>query len=121
MRRKAKVGRPIEPDNRFQSPKVAKFINYVMQEGKKSTARSVVYDSFDLIKEKTKTNAIDIFEEAIKNVGPHTELRSRRVGGANYQIPHEVSPRRRLTLAIRWILEAARSKSGRPMANRLAD
>ncbi len=121
MRRKAKIIRLIAPDLIYQSPRVAKFINYVMKEGKKSVARRVVYDSFSILKEKTKTEPIDIFEEALKNVGPHTELRSRRVGGANYQIPHEVDPRRRLTLAMRWILESVRSKSGRPMAARLAD
>ncbi|MBI2100747.1 MAG: 30S ribosomal protein S7 [Candidatus Vogelbacteria bacterium] len=121
MRRKIKINRQVQPDLVYHSPKVAKFINYVMRRGKKSVARRAVYDSFVAIKEKTKSEPLEVFETALKNVGPHTELKSRRVGGANYQIPHEVSPRRRLTLAMRWILEAARGKTGRPMAARLAD
>lgn len=121
MRRKIKINRSIQPDFLYRSLKVAKFINYVMRRGKKSVARRTVYDSFTAIKEKVKADPLEVFEAALKNVGPHTELKSRRVGGANYQIPHEVNPRRRLTLAIRWILEAARAKSGRPMAARLAD
>ncbi|MBI2097929.1 MAG: 30S ribosomal protein S7 [Candidatus Vogelbacteria bacterium] len=121
MRRKIKINRQIQPDLVFRSLKVAKFINHVMRRGKKSVARRAVYDSFAAIKEKTKSEPLEVFETALKNVGPHTELKSRRVGGANYQIPHEVNSRRRLTLAMRWILEAARSKSGRPMSARLAD
>ena len=121
MRRKIKINRQLQPDLVYQSPKVAKFINYVMKRGKKSVARRVIYDSFAEIKEKMKNDPLEVFEEALKNVGPHTELKSRRVGGANYQIPYEVNPRRRLTLAMRWILNAARSKPGQPMAKRLAE
>jgi small subunit ribosomal protein S7 len=121
MRRKTKVNRSIKPDRLYHSNKVAKFVNYVMQQGKKSVAQRVVYDSFSFLKGEGKTEPIEIFEEAVKNVGPHTELRSRRVGGANYQIPHEVSPRRRMTLAMKWIIEAARAKTGQPMSRRLAD
>ncbi|MEK7552737.1 MAG: 30S ribosomal protein S7 [Patescibacteria group bacterium] len=121
MRRKIKINRLLSPDAVHQSLKVAKFINYVMERGKKSTARRLVYGSFAELKEKTKGDPLEVFEEAIKNVGPHTELKSRRVGGANYQIPHEVNPRRRLTLAMKWIIESARAKSGKPMASRLAE
>ncbi len=121
MRRKIKIHRTIQPDLVYRSLKVAKFINYVMRRGKKSVARRAVYGSLAEIKEQVKGEPLEIFEEALKNVGPHTELKSRRVGGANYQIPYEVNPRRRLTLAIRWILNAARSKTGRPMAKRLAE
>jgi len=121
MRRKIKINRVIEPDLVHGSLKVANFINYVMKEGKKSVARRVVYDAFAEIKKQTKSEPLEVFEEALKNVGPHTELKSRRVGGANYQIPHEVNPRRRLTLAMRWLLIAARAKKGKPMSARLAD
>lgn len=121
MRRKVKINRPLRPDLVHQSLKVAKFINYIMMSGEKAIARQVVYGSLDKIKEKFKSEPLEVFEEALKNVGPHTELKSRRVGGANYQIPHEVNPRRRLTLAMRWIIEAARSKTGKPMSSRLAE
>lgn len=121
MRRKVKINRPLRPDLVHQSLKVAKFINYIMTSGEKAIARQVVYGSLDKIKEKFKSEPLEVFEEALKNVGPHTELKSRRVGGANYQIPHEVNPRRRLTLAMRWIIEVARSKTGKPMSSRLAE
>src|SRR3989344_5814915 len=121
MRRKITNKHEFPPDDRYQSVKVAKMINYLMRRGQKMTARQMVYDAFDYIKEETKQEPIEIFEEALKNAGPHTELRSRRVGGANYQIPHEVSAKRRLALSLRWLLEAARSKKGSPMARCLAD
>ena len=107
---------------KFNSTKVEKFINSVMWDGKKSTARKVVYDAFDIIQEKTKVESpLEIFEEAIRNVGPAMEIRSRRVGGANYQVPREVRPERKQALAYRWILAAARARKGMPMANRLAE
>ncbi|MEK7504799.1 MAG: 30S ribosomal protein S7 [Patescibacteria group bacterium] len=121
MRRKVKNRIKLQPDLAYQSLKIAKLINYVMDSGKKNTARKVVYGALDQIKEKTKQEALEVFEEAVKNAGPAMELRSRRVGGANYQIPHEVSPERRLTLALRWMVEAASSKKGRPMAQKLAE
>ncbi len=92
-----------------------------MWDGKKSTARKVVYDAFDIIKEKTKAeNPIELFETAVRNVGPAMEIRSRRVGGANYQVPREVRPERKQALAFRWILIAARGGKGKPMAQKLA-
>ena len=92
-----------------------------MWDGKKSTARKVVYDAFDIIAEKTKTeNPVELFETAIRNVGPAMEIRSRRVGGANYQVPREVRPERKQALAFRWILIAARNAKGKPMAEKLA-
>src|SRR3989344_5631336 len=101
MRRKLKAKPKLNPDLTYDSEKVAKFINYCMQEGKKNTARKVVYDSFEVIKEKAKTeNPLEIFETALKNTGPMMEVRSRRVGGANYQIPREVRPERRLFLSM---------------------
>ena len=106
----------------YNSVKVEKFINYVMIGGKKNTARKVVYGSFDLIKEKTgNKNPLEAFDSALKNAGPSMEVRSRRVGGANYQVPREVRPERRLALSMRWILAAAKSKKGSPMHKRLAD
>jgi small subunit ribosomal protein S7 len=122
MRRKLKAKPKIVPDSAYQSEKVAKFINYAMFEGKKTTARKVVYDAFEVIKEKTKNeNPIEVFEAALKNTGPTMEVRSRRVGGANYQIPREVRPERRQFLSMKWIVDAARSKKGKPMAEKLAE
>ncbi|NOY35568.1 MAG: 30S ribosomal protein S7 [bacterium] len=122
MRKKLKTKKEIKPDFTYGSVKVEKFINYVMNDGKKSTARKVVYDAFDEIKKKNKIeDPLEVFEEALKNVSPRMEVRSRRIGGANYQVPREVRPERKLTLAIRWILEAARAKKGANMKVRLAD
>jgi len=110
-----------KPDIQYSSPRVEKFINCIMWDGKKETARKIVYGAFDIIKEKTGNNEpLEVFELALKNAGPLTEVRSRRVGGANYQVPREVRPERRLALAIRWIIEASRSKKGAPMMERLA-
>jgi small subunit ribosomal protein S7 len=121
MRRKV-TNRNIAPaDSVYNSDKVGKLINYVMEAGKKNTARSVVYDAFDVIKEKTKGDPVEVFETALKNTGPTMEVRSRRVGGANYQIPREVRPERRLFLALKWLIEAARAKKGVPMHMKLAD
>jgi small subunit ribosomal protein S7 len=110
-----------KPDIQFNSERVEKFINCIMWSGKKETARSIVYGAFDIIKEKTGNDQpLEVFELALKNAGPLTEVRSRRIGGANYQVPREVRPERRLALAIRWIIDAARSKRGAPMMERLA-
>src|SRR6266704_2150277 len=104
MRRKLKAKPKLTPDSVYNSEKVAKFINYLMQEGKKTTARGVVYRSLDSIKEIAKvTDPLEVFEEALKNTGPTMEVRSRRVGGANYQIPREVRPERRQFLSMKWI------------------
>jgi small subunit ribosomal protein S7 len=121
MRRPVKNRNIVGPDIKFGSVRVEKFINSVMWDGKKSTARKVVYDALDIIKEKTKTeNPVELFETAIRNVGPQMEIRSRRVGGANYQVPREVRPERKQALAFRWILLAARGAKGKPMAQKLA-
>jgi small subunit ribosomal protein S7 len=110
-----------KPDIKFASARLEKFINCIMWDGKKETARAIVYGAFDIIKEKTGNDQpLEIFELALKNAGPLTEVRSRRIGGANYQVPREVRPERRLALAIRWIIDAARSKKGAPMMERLA-
>ena len=121
MRRPVKNRNIVGPDMKYNSVRIEKFINSVMWDGKKSTARKVVYDALDIIKEKTKAeNPLELFETAIRNVGPAMEIRSRRVGGANYQVPHEVRPDRKQALAFRWILLAARGGKGKPMAEKLA-
>jgi|TARA_Y100000310_G_scaffold162451_1_gene162434 small subunit ribosomal protein S7 len=122
MRRKLNVKREIKPDLVYESEKVTKFVNYIMRCGEKNTARRVVYQTFDEIKKQAKTeNPIEIFETALKNVSPSMEVRSRRVGGANYQVPREVRPERRLSLAMRWIITAAKAQKGRPMYKCLAE
>lgn len=121
MRKKRKIQRNIEPDFKYNSVLVSKFINNVMTRGKKSTARKIVYGSFDILQEKTKQDPLEIFNQAMKNISPLLEIKSKRVGGANYQVPRPVSGDRRITLAIRWILEAARNKKGVPMAQKLAE
>jgi len=121
MRGKQAPIRKISPDPRYQSEVLAKFINMIMERGKKSVAQKIVYTSFDLMKAKSEKDPLEVFELAIKNVAPVVEVKSRRVGGANYQVPIEVTPRRRQALSFRWIIGAARSKKGRPMAAKLAE
>ena len=122
MRRPVKNRNIPKPDIKFNSAKVGKFINRVMVEGKKSIAQTVVYDAFDVIKEKEKVeNPLEVFDTALKNVAPALEVRSRRVGGANYQVPREVRPERRNFLAMTWMIQAAQSKSGTPMYKRLSE
>ena len=122
MRRKVKNRNVPGPDLVYNSPKVGKFINYIMMGGKKNVARKVVYGAFDEIKMKEKIeDPMEVFDGAIKNVGPLVEVRSRRVGGANYQVPREVRAERRLALSMRWIIAAAKAKKGMPMHKRLAD
>ncbi|MDO8565070.1 MAG: 30S ribosomal protein S7 [bacterium] len=122
MRRKLKAKPKIQPDYLYDSEKLTKFVNYVMEAGKKQTARKVVYAAMDFIKEKTKNpNPLEVLETALKNTGPTMEVRSRRVGGANYQIPREVRPERRIFLSMKWIIDAARAKKGKPMHEKLAE
>ncbi len=121
MRRPVKKPTRIKPDQKYNSIKVSKLINYIMERGKKNAARDVVYGAFDAIAEKTKKDPLEIYEEALNIIGPSMEIRSKRVGGANYQVPHEVRPERRLALALRWIIDAARSRKGMPMRQRLAE
>lgn len=120
MRGKPAPKRHIAPDPQFNDPEVAKFINYIMQRGKKAVAQNVVYKSFEIIKDKTGQDPRHIFNKALKTVSPLLEVRSRRVGGANYQIPYQVRGERRFMLACRWMIEAARSRKGKPMAEKLA-
>lgn len=120
-RRKKAVKREVLPDPLYNNTQVAKFINHVMRKGKKFLARRIVYGAFDIVKEKTKLDPIEIFEQALKNAGPLLEVKSRRVGGASYQVPVEVRPERRVSLAMRWIIQAAKSKKGKPMKEKLAE
>lgn len=120
MRRKRAEVREIIPDPRYNNKTVAKFINNVMERGKKSLAASVVYEAFDSIEERAQRPAIDVFEDALKNSTPLVEVKPRRVGGATYQIPVEISATRRQALAMRWLIDSARKRSGRDMAARLA-
>lgn len=121
MRRPVKKQPAPRADFKYDSVRVSRFINYVMDDGKKSTARAIVHRAFEEIKERANQDPVEVFNEALNNVGPSMEVRSRRVGGANYQVPREVRPERRDQLAMRWIVDAARSVSGKPMHVRLAD
>lgn len=121
MRRKRKFTRVIEPDFRYGSAVVAKFINYTMRRGKKSTAQKVVYRAFDTIEKAHGQDPMAAFDLAVRNVGPLLEIKSRRIGGATYQVPREVRGDRKFALACRWLLDAARSKKGKPMHEKLAE
>ena len=112
----------LKPDPRFNSKLVSKFINCLMWSGKKTVAQGIVYDALDNIGKKMKdVPVIEVFETALNNVKPYVEVRSKRVGGANYQVPMQVNKKRQQSLAIRWLLEACRDAGGRPMSDRLAD
>jgi small subunit ribosomal protein S7 len=112
--------RKIEPDVRYNSVQVHSFINRVMKNGKKSTATRLTYNAFDLIEKELKKDPLEVFQQALKNVSPVMEVKPRRVGGATYQVPMEVSPERQFALATRWILAAARDRSGRSFSEKLA-
>jgi small subunit ribosomal protein S7 len=114
------TGRGLRPDPRFGDLLVSKFINCMMYEGRKTTSQSIFYQAMDIVAEKNGGNPMEVFQAALNNVKPLIEVKSRRVGGATWQVPVEVSRKRAQSLAIRWILEATRSKKGRPMAERLA-
>jgi small subunit ribosomal protein S7 len=120
-RRKRVYKKNIQPDPKYGNVLVGKFVGNIMKEGKRSIAERIMYDTFDIIHERTKKGGLNIFEQAIKNVSPLVELKSRRVGGANYQVPVPVSGERRATLAVRWIKAAVRGKKGKKMAEKLAD
>lgn len=120
MRKPVKKKNRLEPDFKYNSLKVSKLINYIMEEGKKNIARKIVYEAFDEIKKTEDKDPLLVFEEALQNVSPIMELRSRRVGGANYQIPQETSVNRRFILALRWIIIAAKSRKGTPIHKALA-
>lgn len=120
MSRKKIETRELEPDIKYNDVVVSKLINYIMREGKKSIARKIVYSAFDIIEDKLKRNPLEVFKLAIKNTSPLLEVKAKRVGGATYQIPREVTGGRGLSLSLRWIIQAAKSKKGTPMRKRLA-
>ncbi len=121
MSRKRKATkREIKEDPVYKDKRITKFINHIMWDGKKSVARQIFYDAMSIVKEKTKKDSLDVFNQAMENVMPILEVKSRRVGGASYQVPIEVSPERRVTLAMRWIINYSRSKTGKPFSEKLA-
>ena len=120
MRRRRPERRQILPDPVYNDKMVAKFVNYVMSRGKKGVAEKIFYGAMDLIKQRTKTDGMVIFEKAIENSSPAVEVKSRRIGGATYQVPIEVPKSRRFYLASQWIINAAASRSGKPMSEKLA-
>lgn len=119
-RRRSPEKRKVLPDPKFKDVIVAKFMNHIMKDGKKSVAETIVYGAFDTINQKMKTDPVDIFKKALDTVGPVVEVKSRRVGGATYQVPVEVRPARRQALAMRWLVDAARKRSEKSMPLRLA-
>jgi small subunit ribosomal protein S7 len=119
-RDKAAKRRTTKPDPIYRDELVSRFVNAVMRDGKKALAQQIVYDSFDVIEERTGEQGLDVFKKAVNNVAPLVEVRSRRVGGATYQVPIEVRPDRRVTLAFRWIIQYARARKEKSMVNRLA-
>ena len=121
MRKRRAVKRDVLPDALYKSKVVTKLINQIMLDGKKGTAQRIVYDAFDMIKEKTGEEAMDVFEKAMKNIKPALEVKSRRVGGANYQVPVEVKADRAQALAFRWLAQYARLRNGHSMAENLAN
>jgi small subunit ribosomal protein S7 len=119
-RRKKVYARHFEPDARYNNVQVGRLINYIMKDGKKTTATRIVYKAFEIIQDKTKQDPLDVFESAINKVAPILEIKSKHVGGATYQVPMEVRGDRRMLLAFRWTLTAAKARKGRPMAEKLA-
>ena len=121
MRKRRAIKRDVLPDSIYNSKLVTKLVNTVMKDGKKGTAESIVYEAFDIIKERTGKDAMEIFNQALENVEPALEVKSRRVGGSNYQVPVEVSETRKKTLAFRWIVNYAKTRNGKGMAINLAN
>ena len=121
MRGKQAPKRTVKQDPRFGRADIGKFINRIMKAGKKATAQKILYDAFERLSEKTKQDPLDIYDKAMANISPTLEVKGRRVGGANYQVPVVVIGERKNVLAHRWLLEAARKKKGKPMAQKLAE
>jgi len=118
---KKKIKKNIQPDPVYNNVTVAKFINQVMRRGKKTIARKIVYGAFSIIKEKTKKEPLEVFEQALRNASPLLEVKSKRIGGATYQVPREVKRERRVTLAMRWLIKATKSRKGKPTREKLAE
>lgn len=121
MRRKHRQEKEYEPDLVYKDPLVTRFINYLMVDGKKTTAQKIMYSALEIIKENTKKDPLNVFKMAIENASPELELVTRRIGGANYQIPRPVAEYRKTTLASKWIIQFSRAKKGKPMAQKLAE
>ena len=120
MRKARAKKRPLLPDPKFNDTQVTRFVNNLMLDGKKSIAFSIFYDAIDIVSEKTEGNGLEVWKEALNNVMPHVEVRSRRVGGANFQIPMQVRPDRKVTLGMKWLITYARGRNERSMAQKLA-
>ncbi|MGD2040118.1 MAG: 30S ribosomal protein S7 [Anaerolineae bacterium] len=120
-RRNRPPKREIAPDIKYNSVMVARFINKLMQDGKKSTAQRVFYDALDIVESRAKRPGLDVFEQAVRNATPMLEVKPRRVGGATYQVPVEVRPERKVSLAVRWLIQAARNRPGKSMSEKLAN
>ena len=121
MRKRRAVKRDVLPDPLYNSKVVTKLVNHIMKDGKKGTAQKIIYNAFDIVKEKTGEEAMVVFEKAMNNIKPALEVKSRRVGGANYQVPVEVKPDRAQALAFRWLAQYARLRNGHSMAENLAN
>ena len=119
-RRRRAERRNIRPDPKFGNVNLARFINKVMLGGKRTVAQRIMYDALDGVEDQARRSGLEVFQQAVRNATPSVQVRSRRVGGATYQVPTEVRPERQLALAMRWIVAAARARTGRPMAERLA-
>ena len=120
MRKARAKKRPLLPDPRFNDTLVTRFVNNLMLDGKKSIAFNIFYDAIDIVSEKTENNGLEVWKEALNNVMPHVEVRSRRVGGANFQIPMQVRPDRKITLGMKWMITSARGRNERSMSQKLA-
>ena len=121
MRKKHNYKREHKPDLKYKSVVVTRFINYLMEGGKKFASEKILYDCFDILQKETKLNPMEVFEKALENVSPAVEGVSKRVGGANYQVPREIRPDRKFFLATHWLIDASRKKKGKPMAKKLAE
>ena len=120
MRRRRPEKRTINPDPKFNDLQISKFMNYLLTDGKKGIAEKILYDAFDIVKDKSKKDPVDIFKKALNNAAPHVEVKSKRIGGATYQVPMEVTNFRGTNLALRWIVKASRTRSGKTIALKLA-
>jgi len=121
MRKRRAIKRDVLPDSIYGSKTVTKLVNRIMRDGKKGTAEKILYEAFDIIKEKTGKDPIEVYNAALENVKPQLEVKSRRIGGSNYQVPNEVTDERAQTLALRWIVNYARTRNGKGMAINLAN
>ena len=119
-RRNRPPKRPVQPDPKYHNRSVSRFTNMLMQDGKKSLAQRMLYRAFDAVEERTGADPVEVFEAAIRNATPHLEVKPRRVGGATYQVPIEIRGDRRYSLAVRWLVQAARARAGKTMIERLA-